>query len=135
MRDSKQAVGSRGRSVPRKPASNHATGPLADVLGASTSFAVTQRHDGPFGAAALLEEVKGRLVSRGGRPSDPDATIRRLVPLKRQVWRALQAQARILSRRRGRPIRPTKPERFSAPRSPEQVTSTGMVLTTCSSLP
>ena len=106
MRGSKQAVGSRGRSVPRKPARNHATGLLADVLGASTSFAVTQRHDGPFGAAALLEEVKGRLVSRGGRPSDPDATIRRLVPLKRQVWRALQTQARILSRRRGRPISP-----------------------------
>jgi hypothetical protein len=47
---------------------------------------------------ALLEEVKGRLVSRGGRPADSAPTIRRLVPLRKQVWRELQAQANRLSR-------------------------------------
>jgi len=46
---------------------------------------------------ALLDEVKSRLVSRGGRPADSAPTIRRLVPLRKQVWRELQAQANRLS--------------------------------------
>lgn len=70
---------------------------VAEPLGASRSFAVATRPRGPFGVAALLEEVKNRLVSRGGRPSDPSPTVRRLVPLKRQVWRRLQMQAEHLS--------------------------------------
>ena len=106
MRHSKRTVGSRGRSVIRKVATTHSSDPLAEALGASKTFHTTQRPDGPFGAAALLEEVQRRLISRGGRPSDPDATIRRLVPLKREVWNEIQAQARILSRRRGRTISP-----------------------------
>jgi hypothetical protein len=66
-------------------------------LGASRSFAVENKPRGPFGVAALLDEIQSRLVSRGGRPSDPGPTIRRLVPIKKQVWRALKAQAAHLS--------------------------------------
>ncbi len=67
------------------------------ALGASRSFAVENKPHGPFGVTALLDEIQNRLVSRGGRPSDPGPTIRRLVPIKKQVWRRLKAQAAILS--------------------------------------
>jgi len=72
-------------------------GDLREELGASRSFSVVSRPRGPFGVAALLDEVKTRLISRGGRPSDPSPTVRRLVPLKKQVWRRLQTQAEHLS--------------------------------------
>ena len=68
------------------------------ALGASRSFVVANRPHGPFGVAALLNEIQTRLISRGGRPSDPGPTIRRLVPIKKQVWRNLKAQAAFLSR-------------------------------------
>jgi hypothetical protein len=67
------------------------------ALGAARSFDVASKPHGPFGIAALLDEIQNRLVSRGGRPSDPGATIRRLVPIKKQVWRSLKAQAAYLS--------------------------------------
>lgn len=66
-------------------------------LGASRSFVVASKPHGPFGVAALLDEIQNRLVSRGGRPSDPGPTIRRLVPIKKQVWRSLKTQAAYLS--------------------------------------
>ena len=78
---------------------------LAEALGASRTFSVSAKPHGPFGVAALLDEVKSRLVSRGGRPSDPSPTVRRLVPVKKQVWRTLQAQARHLSDL-GKPVSP-----------------------------
>ena len=72
---------------------------FTDALGASHTFSVSAKPRGPFGVAALLDEVKHRLISRGGRPSDPSPTVRRLVPLKKQVWQRLQAQAQHLSDR------------------------------------
>lgn len=77
--------------APRQPSD------FAESLGASRSFAVRHRPHGPFGVAALLDEIKTRLVSRGGRPSDPGPTIRRLVPIKKNVWSNLKAQAEFLS--------------------------------------
>ncbi len=73
------------------------TSDFAAALGASRSFAVSNKPHGPFGVAALLDEIQTRLVSRGGRPSDPGPTIRRLVPIKKQVWSNLKAQASFLS--------------------------------------
>lgn len=70
---------------------------LGEALGASRSFSIVSRPHGPFGVMALLDELKGRLVSRGGRPADSAPTIRRLVPLRKQVWRELQARANRLS--------------------------------------
>lgn len=70
---------------------------LKEALGASRSFSIVSRPHGPFGVMALLDELKGRLVSRGGRPADPAPTIRRLVPLRKHVWKELQAQANLLS--------------------------------------
>ena|SRR5256886_255488 len=70
---------------------------LQERLGASRSFPIVSKPHGPFGVMALLDELKGRLVSRGGRPADSAPTIRRLVPLRKHVWKELQAQANELS--------------------------------------
>jgi len=70
---------------------------LKEALGASKSFSIVSKPHGPFGVMALLDELKGRLVSRGGRPADPAPTVRRLVPLRKHVWKELQAQANVLS--------------------------------------
>ncbi len=77
------------------------------ALRASRSFAVESKPHGPFGVATLLDEIQNRLVSRGGRPSDPGPTIRRLVPLRKQVWRTLKAQAAALSSH-GRRVSPAQ---------------------------
>jgi hypothetical protein len=53
---------------------------------------------GPSGILALQHDLRGRLVSAGGRPSDPAPTIRRLVTVKKRVWKELQRQATVLSR-------------------------------------
>lgn len=70
---------------------------IARQLGASDSFEVVSSPHGIIGAWALQREIEVKLQSRGGRPSDPAAKIRRLVPLKREVWRELQARAQKMS--------------------------------------
>ena len=78
---------------------------LQNALGASRSFPIVSKPHGPFGVMALLDELKGRLVSRGGRPADPAPAVRRLVPLRKRVWKELQAQANLLSNQ-GRHVSP-----------------------------
>jgi hypothetical protein len=46
----------------------------------------------------LQRELQGRFVSKGGRPADPAPTIRRLVTVKKDVWRELNRQASALSK-------------------------------------
>jgi hypothetical protein len=70
---------------------------IGSILGASRTVSVRSRPHGPFGVAALLDEFPNRLVSRGGRPADTPATIRRLVPLRKAVWKKLQRHADLLS--------------------------------------
>lgn len=81
----------------RRMSGRHQSDDLKDALGASRSFPIVSKPHGPFGVMALLDELKGRLVSRGGRPADAAPTIRRLVPLRKHVWKELQAQANELS--------------------------------------
>jgi hypothetical protein len=76
---------------------------IGESLGAAYTFRVPTTPRGPFGVAALLDELRSRLVSKGGRPSDPAANIRRLVPLRRAVWVDLKRHARTLSAQ-GRPV-------------------------------
>lgn len=92
------------RKIPKKHL-RHQPADLAKALGASRTFTVVSKPDGPFGVMALLNELKDRLVSRGGRPSDSAPTIRRLVPLRTQVWKELQERATHLSSL-GRPVSP-----------------------------
>jgi hypothetical protein len=64
----------------------------------STRQRKKHRAEAPLGILAIQRELRGRLVSAGGRPSDPAPTIRRLVTVKKQVWKELQRQATVLSR-------------------------------------
>lgn len=52
---------------------------------------------GPMGLLGLSTFFLNRLVSRGGRPSDPSWTVRRLVPFSAKTWSRLAAEARRLS--------------------------------------
>ena len=70
---------------------------IGEALGASRSFTVTSEPHGPFGVIALAQEVRDRLVSTGGRPSDTAPTIRRLVAIRKSVWEDLQRRAARLS--------------------------------------
>ena len=78
---------------------------FGSILGASRTLSVRSRPHGPFGVAALVDEFQNRLVSRGGRPADTAATIRRLVPLRKTVWEELQRHADLLSAQ-GRRVSP-----------------------------
>jgi hypothetical protein len=85
------------RPVAARPTKGRRPGEFGEALGASRTFSVASKPHGPFGVMALADELKDRLVSRGGRPADSAATIRRLVPLRQHVWRELKAQADLLS--------------------------------------
>lgn len=97
-RQSKYRVATKKVPRPRRRlTADRQSGDLKKALGASKSFSIVSKPHGPFGVMALLDELKGRLVSRGGRPADPAPTVRRLVPLRKHVWKELQAQANVLS--------------------------------------
>ena len=59
----------------------------------------------PAGMLALQHSLQGRFVSTGGRPSDNAPTIRRLVTVRKRVWKELQVRAALLSRL-GQPVSP-----------------------------
>jgi hypothetical protein len=52
----------------------------------------------PAAMLALQRSLEGRFVSSGGRPADPAPTIRRLVTVRKDVWRQLQQYAVLLSK-------------------------------------
>jgi hypothetical protein len=54
---------------------------------------------------ALQRSLQGRFVSTGGRPADPAPTIRRLMTVRKDVWRQLQKYAVLLSKLGG-PVSP-----------------------------
>jgi hypothetical protein len=46
---------------------------------------------------AIAKLVKDRLISRGGRPSDPQWEIKRLVPFRTKTWETLTNEAKTMS--------------------------------------
>lgn len=70
---------------------------ISEALGASVVIPLGRRSLGPMGIMALLPMITSRLVSRGGRPTDPSWTVRRLVPFSAETWGRLADQARRLS--------------------------------------
>lgn len=69
---------------------------ISKALGASVVIPLGNP-GGPMGLLGLSTFFLSRLVSRGGRPSDPSWTVRRLVPFSSETWRRLSAEARRLS--------------------------------------
>lgn len=50
---------------------------------------------GPLDLLELRTEIRRRLRSTGGRPTDPDWDVRRLVPFRREGWQELERLAKV----------------------------------------
>ena len=71
---------------------------VANALGASQHIPLVRRGaQGPLGLLQLRTELSQRLRSGGGRPTDPDWTIRRIVPFKPAGWAELERFAERLT--------------------------------------
>jgi hypothetical protein len=71
---------------------------VARVLGASRVARVAERKPyGPLEWMGMARSLQDRLVSRGGRPSDPRWDTKRLVPFRRRTWQRLAKRAHALS--------------------------------------
>lgn len=70
---------------------------ITEALGASVVIPLGRRSLGPLGLLAISPMLTGRLVSSGGRPTDPSWTVRRLVPFSSETWNRLTAEASRLS--------------------------------------
>ena len=86
-------------STNRRPRESHAARVqwLKKALGADIVIPLGGRQKGSSEFLGLSTFVHRRLVSRGGRPSDPSWTLRRLVPFSGDTWRRLTAEAQRLS--------------------------------------
>ena len=70
---------------------------IAEALGASRVVKLGKSRDWPLGWMGLAGIVRDRLVSRGGRPSDPNWDTKRLVPFRRATWKRLSQEAEAMS--------------------------------------
>ena len=70
------------------------TDEIAEALGADRVVALERLPSGgPLDLLELRAEVGRRLRSTGGRPTDPDWNVRRLVPFRREGWNDLERLA------------------------------------------
>jgi hypothetical protein len=68
---------------------------IATALGADRVISLPGLpSQGPLDFLALRAEVQRRLRSTGGRPTDPDWDIRRLVPFRKEGWQQLEQLAK-----------------------------------------
>jgi len=68
---------------------------IARALGAERVVSLERLpSQGPLDLLELRAEVQRRLRSTGGRPTDPDWDVRRLVPFRREGWQELERLAR-----------------------------------------
>ena len=87
---------------------DHEQALLAHSLGASRIVKVKDgRARGPLEWAEMGQTLQQRLVSRGGRPSDPHWDTKRLVPFHRRTWNRLTRKARSMSAH-GRKVGPAQ---------------------------
>lgn len=90
---------------------NKKTGPRDGIGGALGASRVVRlegsRAGGPLGWMKLAQTLQTRLVSRGGRPSDPHWDTKRLVPFRRRTWERLSQEAKELSTH-GRKVGPAQ---------------------------
>lgn len=81
---------------------------IAKALGASRVFTLKKnRSGGPLDWLQLTQILQDRLVSTGGRPSDPDWDTKRLVPFRSRTWKRLTQEAEAISIR-GRKVGPAQ---------------------------
>ena len=63
---------------------------IGKILGATRQFSLKTKVAGPLELVQLRGEIDARLRSRGGRPSDPEWDLRRVIPLKKSSWNYLR---------------------------------------------
>lgn len=81
---------------------------IAKALGSNRTFPVKKLKLGsPLAWLNLAHEIKGRLISTGGRPSDPYWDTKRQVPFRKKVWGYLTYVAKELSYQ-GRKVGPAQ---------------------------
>ena len=84
------------------------SGEIAKALGASRSAPLKKdRSGGPLEWLQLAQILQERLVSTGGRPSDPDWDTKRLVPFRSRTWKRLTQEAEAISAQ-GRKVGPAQ---------------------------
>jgi len=66
------------------------------LLGSETPIPAGKLPIDPIGMGMIASILRKRLVSRGGRPSDPAWTISRKVPMRSETWEELDRLARKL---------------------------------------
>lgn len=59
---------------------------IGKALGATRQLSLKTKATGPLNWLQLRQEIDARLSSRGGRPSDPEWDLRRVIPLKKSSW-------------------------------------------------
>jgi hypothetical protein len=67
-----------------------------ELLGAASPTSIRKLPTNPLGLRMAASRVQERLVSRGGRPSDPAWTIVRKVPMRPETWAELNRYAQAL---------------------------------------
>lgn len=81
---------------------------IAETIGASRVVPLKKlRLAGPLDWLELAQTLPNRLISSGGRPSDPNWDTKRLVPFRRKTWKQLTQEAEILSTQ-GRKVGPAQ---------------------------
>ena len=81
---------------------------IAKAIGASRVVRLKElRLAGPLDWLELAQTLPGRLISSGGRPSDPHWDTKRLVPFRRKTWKQLTQEAEIMSAQ-GRKVGPAQ---------------------------
>lgn len=79
--------------MPSKKSSNDET--IAKALGADRVVRLKGLpSQGPLDLLELRAEVQRRLRSTGGRPTDPEWDVRRLVPFRKEGWQELEHLAK-----------------------------------------
>jgi len=59
---------------------------IGKALGATRQLSSKTQIAGPLDLLQLQAEIEARLKSSGGRPSDPEWDLRRVIPLKKSSW-------------------------------------------------
>lgn len=63
---------------------------VGKALGATRQLSLKTHAAGPLKCIQLQEEIGARLSSRGGRPSEPEWNLRRVIPFMKSSWDFLQ---------------------------------------------
>jgi hypothetical protein len=64
-----------------------------DLLGASSTVPVGRISGDPFALKFVGAHLRERLLSSGGRPTDPTWDTQRKIPMKQQTWAAFELMA------------------------------------------